>query len=231
MNPAAALDQPSWAALSSAQANLAVGSELAKRFHPEVAPFAAVFQRTPEAWRALSALISAGEEVVLLSLEPIDELPALKPTSLGTVHQMVDTVSIPDNRPNDLAIARLGPADVHDMVELAHTTKPGPFLTRTLETGHYIGIRDHGRLIAMAGERMRFAGHVEISAVCVDQAWRGRGIAAGLMNILRHEIQARGDTPFLHVFSSNQSAIGLYERLGFRIRQTFHLIRVGLANA
>jgi predicted GNAT family acetyltransferase len=92
--------------------------------------------------------------------------------------------------------------------------------------GNYIGIRDQGRLIAMAGERMRLDGYVEISAVCVDEAWRGKGLAGRLMKILRSQIEQRGETPFLHVFCDNLSAIGLYERLGFAVRRTFHLSRV-----
>lgn len=70
---------------------------------------------------------------------------------------------------------------------------------------------------------MRLDGYVEISAVCVDDDWRGRGLAARLVNLLCREIARRGETPFLHVFSDNQSAIALYERLGFELRRTFLL--------
>jgi hypothetical protein len=81
------------------------------------------------------------------------------------------------------------------MHDLAQKTKPGPFGKRTHEMGNYIGIRDRGRLIAMAGERMQLDGYVEISAVCVDDAWRGRGLAGRLVNVLRREIEQRGETP------------------------------------
>ncbi|QCP52693.1 GNAT family N-acetyltransferase [Trinickia violacea] len=70
---------------------------------------------------------------------------------------------------------------------------------------------------------MRIDGYVEISAVCVDDEYRGKGLAGRLINILRRDIEARGDTPFLHVISGNQAAIGLYERLGFELRQAFRL--------
>ena len=96
--------------------------------------------------------------------------------------------------------------------------------------GRYIGLRDGGRLIAMAGERMRFDGHVELSAVCVDDGWRGKGLAVRLLGILRAEIEARGSTPFLHVFSDNHHAIALYQRLGFVRRRTFFLTRIGVAD-
>jgi hypothetical protein len=39
-----------------------------------------------------------------------------------------------------------------------------------------------------------------------------------------------GETPFLHVFSDNISAIQLYERLGFQLRRTFHRNHIGHAD-
>jgi ribosomal protein S18 acetylase RimI-like enzyme len=49
------------------------------------------------------------------------------------------------------------------------------------------------------------------------------------VKIVRREIERRGETPFLHVLSDNRSAIGLYERLGFELRRTFFLTRIGHA--
>jgi hypothetical protein len=49
----------------------------------------------------------------------------------------------------------LGVADVPEMLDLTARTKPGPFLPRTFELGTYLGIRRDGRLVAMAGERLR----------------------------------------------------------------------------
>jgi predicted GNAT family acetyltransferase len=64
----------------------------------------------------------------------------------------------------------------------------------------------------------------------VDDDYRGKGLAGRLVNVLRKEIERRSETPFLHVFSDNASAIGLYQRLGFELRRTFHLTRVGHAD-
>jgi hypothetical protein len=49
----------------------------------------------------------------------------------------------------------LGPSDVPEMLELADATEPGPFGSKTVEFGGYLGIRRKGRLIAMAGQRMK----------------------------------------------------------------------------
>ena len=117
----------------------------------------------------------------------------------------------------------LGAADVADMLDLTGRTRPGPFGPRTIEFGHYIGLRVEGALAAMAGERMWFDRFVEISAVCVDPGHRGKGFAALLVTRLAQRLQAQGLTPFLHVFADNASAIALYQKLGFAERRTLYV--------
>jgi predicted GNAT family acetyltransferase len=84
--------------------------------------------------------------------------------------------------------------------------------------GAYLGVRRDGRLVAMAGERMRVPGWTEISAVCTDPAWRGQGLGTRLLLAVAAGIRARDEVPFLHVLASNVDAIRLYEHLGFRLR-------------
>ena len=131
-----------------------------------------------------------------------------------------------DAAPDEEAVP-LGPADVPDMLSLTRRAKPGPFLSRTIELGAYLGIRREGRLVAMAGERMRPPGWSEISAVCTDPAWRGQGLASRLTRAVAAGIVARGETPFLHAIASNTTAIRLYEELGFSYRRDiqFPLLR------
>ncbi len=112
----------------------------------------------------------------------------------------------------------LGQTDVAEMVELATLTKPGPFDTRTREMGTYLGIREGGKLVAMAGERLKLPGYTEISAVCTHPEHLGHGYAGFLMTILAERIRGRGETPILHVRAENARAVQLYERLGFRRR-------------
>jgi predicted GNAT family acetyltransferase len=226
----AILDRPIWTALTTRQAHLGLGDALARRYHPDVAPFAALASDTPAAYEALHRLLQPHEQVALLSLEPLAGIDTLQVEHVGTLHQMVSTRDETGN-PDDLDVIRLGNADAQEMLALAQKTKPGPFSTRTHEMGNYIGVRDQGRLVAMAGERLCLDGYVEISAVCVDDDWRGKGLAGRLINILRKEIRQRGETPFLHVFSHNTTAISLYERLGFELRREFVLNRIGHADA
>lgn len=115
-------------------------------------------------------------------------------------------------------IIALGEADVPEMLALTRLTNPGPFLERTIEMGDYIGVRDGGKLVTMAGERFRVPGWTEISAVCTAPTHRGQGLATRLLRAVAAGIEARGEGVFLHVVSSNVGAIRLYESLGFSIR-------------
>jgi predicted GNAT family acetyltransferase len=222
------LDRPIWTALTTRQAHLGFGDALARRFHADVAPFAAIESDTPDAWRALQALMEPHEQVAILSADEVKGIDALQTKRVGTIHQMIAPQRFTQDA-DDSGVIRLNEADTDDMLALVQRTKPGPFGKRTREMGAYIGIREQGQLIAMAGERMSIDGYVEISAVCVDDRCRERGLAGRLMNILRGEIGRRGETPFLHVFSHNESAIALYERLGFELRHAFALTQVSHA--
>ena len=120
-------------------------------------------------------------------------------------------------------IVTLGADDVPAMLELTKLTNPGPFALRTHELGTFLGIRNDGQLVAMAGERMKPANYTEITAVCVHPSCRGRGYAQMLLAAVSRQILARGEIPFLHVFSHNKSAIALYRRQGMEIRRRLHV--------
>ena len=121
--------------------------------------------------------------------------------------------------PSEAPFAELGDDDAPEMLALATLTKPGPFLPRTHCLGRFIGIRKQGRLVAIAGERMKLPGLTEVSGVCTHPEFRGAGLAGLLSHGVAAHIMARGETPFLHAFAGNTSAIQLYEALGFTYRR------------
>ena len=59
------------------------------------------------------------------------------------------------------------------MLHLVELTKPGPFSAGAIELGSYLGIRYAGKLIAMAGERMRFDGFTEFLRCVLTQGTEG----------------------------------------------------------
>jgi predicted GNAT family acetyltransferase len=98
-------------------------------------------------------------------------------------------------------------------------TNPGPFLNRTIQFGNYTGIISDGRLVAMAGQRQQPLPYIEISAVCTHPDHVGKGYASLLITEQIKRIIMAGTVPFLHVLAGNQSAISVYERLGFKTRR------------
>ena len=123
----------------------------------------------------------------------------------------------------ETGLVTLGVDDVPAMMELTALTKPGPFSAWTHELGTFLGIRVDGQLVAMAGERMKPAQYTEITAVCVHPSHRGRGYGQMLLSAISRQIVSRGKIPFLHVFTSNHSAIALYRRQGMEIRRRLHV--------
>ena len=97
-----------------------------------------------------------------------------------------------------------------------------PFGKRTHELGYYVGIRDKGKLVAMAGERLKVPGYTEVSAVCTHPDHVGKGYARVLTNEVMRRIRDRGEKPFLHVRTANTRAVQIYEKLGFRSRVELH---------
>jgi predicted GNAT family acetyltransferase len=211
------LDHPVWNALISRQQALAEGGTLARRYPPEIAPFAAMTDMSAQSFAALRALMTASDQAVLFTPEPVTAPAEFKVLLAKTGEQMIGTPAETAGRTAD--IVTLGADDAPAMVELTKLTKPGPFTLRTHELGTFLGIRIDGQLVAMAGERMKPANYTEITAVCVHPAHRGRGYAQILLGAVARQISARGEIPFLHVFSDNDSAIALYRRQGMEIRR------------
>ena len=197
------LERPSWSALASTHASFALGNDLARRYQPDVAPMAAVREVSDACLQALAALMKPDEAVGLFSAEPVPANPDLNVIARKTVEQMVFEGS--KGEPIAGEYVNLVPADVPEMMKLVDLTKPGPFAARTIALGSYIGIRNSDQLLAMAGERMRFDGFTEISAVCTHPDYTARGYASFLVGALTQNILARGETPFLHIYSDQQT--------------------------
>lgn len=200
-----------WAALSGPQACFAEASGDAARYQPDVSPFAAVADPDdPAAWRDLATLTDTafltGPSIrPPAGWETIGSTPGAQMAGHG-----MTGVADPDT-------VELSGTDVPEILDLVERAQPGPFSKRTIELGRYLGIRHEGRLIAMAGERLRTPGWTEVSAVCTDPGFRGQGLGARLTMAVAAGILDRGDLPFLHVAAENLGAIRLYERLGFQV--------------
>ncbi len=82
------------------------------------------------------------------------------------------------------------------MLTLTQLTNPGPFAARTIDFGHYYGIFEGDKLVAMAGQRLHAFEYAEISAVCTHPDHSGRGYARELLLHQLHRIQTAKNIPF-----------------------------------
>jgi len=224
----AVLDNPVWTALTGPHARLADELGAARRYRVDVAPFAGL-PDAPSArdWTALARLAGAHADLAIAGTR------VSAPTSwpvVSTIHaaQYIDAAVEPRD---DESVVTLGIGDVPEMTDLVARTKPGPFLPRTVDLGGYVGIRDRGRLIAMAGHRMHPPGWIEVSAVCTDPDYRGRGLATQVVRAVVADIRRRSQRAFLHVERSNRNAIDLYMRLGFVFHQNISFLLVSVPAA
>lgn len=211
------LERPVWSMLTGPQAGLAVGHDAALRIDPRYGPFAAARDQSDEAQLALAATLSGPDDTIwLVEREQWPAPPGTRVVRVAPLLQMVADSPVA-LRDADGPFVALGADDVAEMTDLALATEPGPWGPLTHQYGQFWGIREDGRLLAMAGERMRPApGLAEVSGVCTWPDQRGRGHAGALIRRVMADQMARGDVPYLHSYSGNASAIRLYESLGFR---------------
>jgi ribosomal protein S18 acetylase RimI-like enzyme len=218
------LDNVIWQALTTRHARFAQSYDDARRFVGEVGPLGAFREFGPRGFESLAGLVGNGGTVGLFLDDPYEERPGWSFVVGAPLLQMIadngTAASAPPN-PN-LEIVPLGQSDSPEMIELTGLTKPGPFGPRTHELGTYLGIRSGGKLVAMAGERLKVPGHTEVSAVCTHPEHTGKGYARVLMTEIVRGIRDRGETPFLHVRGDNARAIEIYKVLGFRERKLGH---------
>lgn len=208
------LDNPVYFALLTGDTHRGSGSGNVKFFDEQISPFAGFEESYTMGFDELYKLLPSDRNILYATRSQISEpkgwklidhvaglqfiLPALKPAGIKAAE-----------------LVPLQPQHVQQMMELAKLTRPGPFNSRTIEFGHYFGIFDHHKLVAMTGERLHVAHYTEISAVCTHPEYTGKGYAGALLAHQAQLIVKNGQVPFLHVRASNKRAIALYERLGF----------------
>lgn len=219
------LDNPAWNALISGNSDLANGNELVKYFDKEVSPFVGLKENTTDNLMLLHGVIDDSPRL-LVSITEVKIPAPWKLLQHIKGYQMVfdTTVNIADT---PSPIIPLTAAHIPQMITLTALTNPGPFSLRTIDFGHYQGVFEDERLVAMAGQRLHALPYAEVSAVCTHPDFNGRGYAKQLLIQQINRIKAANETPYLHVKYDNDRAINVYESLGFvkRTPVSFYVIQ------
>ncbi len=213
------LDNPAWYSLNTGNSNLAYGNEQVKFFDKDVAPFVGFDKNTEENFDSLYHLITHNGLVAFISPYPVAipgnwkvlrHVPCLQMVYNGNVQKVnADIINLTDEH-------------VPQMLELTELTKPGPFLSRTIDFGSFKGIFKNEKLVAMAGQRMAPLPYIEVTAVCTHPDHTGKGYAKQLLISQANQIIAQNNIPFLHVRDDNYQAIKVYENVGFVTRTDIH---------
>jgi len=228
------LDNPSWKALTTHQAQLALASGMARRFPPEICVHGALALPLPPAFQDLARL--SPEPVCLFSQQKLQPPAGWTITRAVELLEMVQESAPASGAESGAASASdraalaggfqiedLTAADLPQMSVLYEATRPGRKLCPKLyQMGGFVGIRngnaEGGQLVAMACLRLHLPGYREISTVATLPGFEGRGYATALVRELACRIRARNEQPFLTVRTDNQRAIDIYRRLSFRQR-------------
>ena len=208
------LDNPIWHALNTYHKHLAIRGDETVRYPPDILGAVALAENSRVGFTKLRDLVQAHEIVGVMGALP-EELAGWEVVHSDQGRQLIHEDLQPAS-PVDAVV--LTTEDVPEMLDLVDVTQPGPFSPRAIELGEFLGIRQDGHLVAMAGQRLHLPGFCEVSTVCTHPDYRGRGYAAALTTMVAESILERQEIPFLHVAPGNDRALRLYLQLGFRIR-------------
>lgn len=127
------------------------------------------------------------------------------------------------------AVERLPPEAWPEALELLNRASPHHWFDPRQVVGDVYGLRESGRLVAVAGTHV-FAPGVGVAAlahVATDPERRGRGLARRVVTGLCRRLVERGCFMLgLNVAAHNAAAIGLYKSLGFRVVGRYVELRI-----
>ena len=215
------MQNPVYNALRTGDQQLSFGTDAIKYFDETVSPFAGFDEDNKNGFAELHELLPQGRKILYAIPSPItapkdwELLVDIK--GLQFVYEGV--TGIKNNFSN---VILLNETHIGQMVELAELTKPGPFGSGTINFGHYYGIFDNEKLVAMTGQRLHVENYTEISAVCTHPDYTGKSYASTLLQQQLQLILQQGNHPFLHVREDNERAIALYHRHGLIISRPMH---------
>ncbi len=120
-------------------------------------------------------------------------------------------------------VVRLGPDHVEDLVELYGEASRSYFTAARIAREIYFGIYVDGRIASAAGTHVRSAaaGIAAVGNVLTRLPFRERGMATSVTSAVTAAALDEHRDVVLNVRETNEPAIAVYERLGYRRHTTF----------
>lgn len=218
------LDNPAWYALTEKHQAFAIGTDSVKKYQRYVAPWVAYSEEFPGVLEELDPFIEPDESFYIF-----DSMPSLPKDYIheATVHclQMICENGIEEEEYSQ-RIEKLEDKDAAELENLINLVQPGYYSPGTRLMGEYYGIRQDGKLVAAAGERICLKEYTEISGVVTHPGFTGRKFAHQLVTHVTNKNRSTGLMPYLHVAQNNERAIRLYDKLGFTVRRKMDVWKI-----
>jgi len=215
------LDNLVWNCLSETHRNFALDYGTLKCYHPDFAPFGAVVGDSDIGFQLAEHAKIAGSFFVLGEKPRFSAQIQFKGELLCA--QMV--AENPVDWPIEEAIVLLNGRYEEELFAFMQSFYPSYFKRKTMLLGDYFGIFKENELVAVTGERMQMNDFAEVSAVVTHTEHQGKGYAKQLITHVVNNIFQKNKTPFLHTNADSAKNIGLYEKLGFKLRREISLWR------
>lgn len=209
------LDNPVWNSLCESHEEFTLDYNGTKFYNPDYCPFGG-FIELDSTLESVDKYASLCENFFIVGKKPkiSDTLKINKElVCLQMVIQEKPQITFNNE------IIKLTNAHSEELFSLVNLVQPGYFKSKTFLLGSYYGIFNNGKLVSIAGERMKMNNFTEVSAIITHPDHTGKGYAKQLTSYVVNTIFDEGKTPFLHVVESNTGAIKLYEKLGFVTRR------------
>ena len=217
------LDNPVWYSLLETHQNLAIDYGTTKFYHPAFCPFGG-YESMANVAQHCSLYAKETENFFIVGDKPIlPDFLEIKKDVLCL--QMVMPHKIEVTTEDEIIL--LDASNREEIFRLVTTVLPGYFREKTSSLGNYFGIFREGKLVAVSGERMQMDDYIEISAVATHPNYTGQGLAFQLVAHTANKIIEQNKQPFLHTADNNDTAIRLYEKLGFTTRRKISFWLIG----